>query len=140
MQKRGPFRLNGLGTAAILLTVAGMTSLAPAQAETLSVVCSLSQDAQAQLTSAGYPQNAQTQIHLQIDTDAGTASDYATYPGQTDNPTPVVYQATTTDQMITWSTPPDEDDGSVATRSLNRETHVLNTVDPDGVSTLWYCN
>jgi hypothetical protein len=82
---------------------------------------------------------AATVMHVGIDTSALTAADSATYPGDTSPETPTVYPATITDDMVTWSTPPDMD-GDVATRYFNRNTSVLNTVDPGGTSTLWNCN
>jgi len=45
-------------------------------------------------------------MHFKVDTSAGTATDWATYPGSTD-PRPVTYAAKSTDGQVTWSTPPD---------------------------------
>lgn len=87
---------------------------------------------------AGYPTEAATVMHVNIDTDARTAADSATYPGDTTPDSPTTYQATITDNMVTWSTPPDFS-GDTATRYFNRITGVLNTVNPEGNSVLWNC-
>jgi hypothetical protein len=125
--------------AAVLSTAASMCILTPARAETGSLTCSRTPSDQADLIRAGYPTMAATVMHVGIDTSALTAADSATYPGDTSPETPTVYPATITDDMVTWSTPPDMD-GDVATRYFNRNTSVLNTVDPGGTSTLWNCN
>jgi len=91
------------------------------------------------LIRAGYPTTAATVMHVSIDTEARTATDSATYPGDTTPDSSTKYPATITDDMATWSTPPDMD-GDVATRYFNRNTSVLNTVDPGGTSTLWNCS
>ena len=112
--------------------------LVPAEAETVSFVCSRTQADQANLIRLGYPTTAETVMHITIDTDARTAADLATYPGDSSGHTPTVYPATITSELVTWSTPPDED-GDKATRYFNRNTKTLNTVDPMGSSTMWDC-
>ena len=87
----------------------------------------------------GLPDSAAEVMHVTLDMSAQTATDWVTYPGNAD-PRAVVYSATFTGTLVTWSTPPDPDDGSRAARSLDRSTGVLTTTDPGGRSTLWNCN
>ena len=126
------------GLAAVLSATASMAILAPAQAETITLTCSRTASDQASLIQMGYPTTAATVMHVTIDTVASTATDGATYPGDTGPDHSVTYPATITDDMVTWSTPPDED-GDKATRYFNRKSGDLNTVDPEGDSTVWNC-
>jgi len=127
------------GVLAGLAATAGTTIGSPARAETINLVCSRTPRDQATLRQMGYASNADTVMHVSIDTVAQTAADTATYPGDTNPQAPKTYSATVTSDLVTWSTPPDED-GDKATRYFNRNTSVLNTVDPFGLSTLWNCS
>jgi hypothetical protein len=123
-----------------LSAVAGAAAFAPAHAGTTELTCPMSQEDQAVMVQAGYPDSAATVMHVRIDTDAHTATDWATYPGETDPPKPVTYAATFKGTVVMWSTPPDPDDGSVAVRSLDESANILITLDPQGHSTHWNCN
>jgi hypothetical protein len=127
------------GVLAGLTATVGTAMNAPARAETINLVCSRTPADQASLRQMGYSSTADTVMHVSIDTAAQTAADTATYPGDTNPQAPVTYSATITSDLVTWSTPPDED-GDKATRYFNRSTNVLNTVDPGGSSTLWNCS
>jgi hypothetical protein len=113
---------------------------APAHADTTALVCSMSSEGQAEMVQQGYPDSAATVMHVTIDTSAQTATDWTTNPNTSFPPRPVVYPASFSGSQVRWSTPPDPDDGSRAVRELDRSTNVLNTIDPDGHSTLWNCN
>jgi hypothetical protein len=117
--------------------LAGLAAPTRASAEQLDFTCSLTPSEQATYRQLGLTPD--TVMLIVIDTDAGTATDWATYPGDTDPPRKGTYAATVTVAQITWSTPPDPDDGTFATRIFDRSGKVLNTVDPDNNSTLWNC-
>lgn len=127
-----------VGMAAVLGATANIGFITPAKAETITLTCSRTPSDAADLIREGYSTTAATVIHVNIDTSALTAADWVTYPGDTNLEQPTVYNARITNDLVTWSTPPDED-GDLATRYFNRNTNVLNTVDPGGTSTLWNC-
>jgi hypothetical protein len=124
---------------ALVITFGVFATLAdpsPANAERLDFTCSLTAHEQATIRQLGLTPD--TVMLIYIDTDAGTATDGATYPGDT-NPQKTTYAAKITVAQVTWSTPPDPDDGTFATRIFDRSSKVLNTIDPGGHSTLWDC-
>jgi hypothetical protein len=118
------------------VVVPGLAGLSPANAEQFDLTCSLTASEQAVYRQLGL--SPETVMLIAIDTNSATASDGATYPGDT-NPRKTTYAAKITAAQITWSTPPDPDDGTFATRIFDRSSKVLNTIDPDGYSTLWNC-
>jgi hypothetical protein len=111
-----------------------------AHAATTEVACPMSAQDQAPFLQMGLPDNAATVMHVRIDSDAQTATDWATYPGETDAPKAGTYATTVKGTRVLWSTPPDPDDGSVAVRSFDQSTNTLITIDPGGHSTTWNCN
>jgi hypothetical protein len=129
------FVKNGIAFGA-LVALSGLAGLSPANAEHLDFACSLTASEQTVMRQLGL--TPETVMLIDIDTDAQTATDGATYPGDT-NPRKDTYVAKITAAQISWSTPPDPDDGTFATRTLDRSSNVLNTVDPEGNSTLWNC-
>jgi hypothetical protein len=129
-----PTKAAAFGAFAML---AGLAAPTRASAEQLDFTCSLTPSEQTTYRQLGLTPD--TVMLIVIDTDAGTATDWATYPGDTDPPRKGTYAATVTVAQITWSTPPDPDDGTFATRIFDRSGKVLNTVDPDNNSTLWNC-
>jgi hypothetical protein len=134
-----PWKVLACGALAGLTAIAGAGACSPANAETINLVCSRTAEDQASLRQMGYGTMADTVMHVSIDTGAQTAADTATYPGDTNPQAPTTYPATIMSDLVTWSTPPDED-GDKATRIFNRASSVLNTVDPGGSSTLWSCS
>jgi hypothetical protein len=121
---------------AAIVVVPGLGGLSPASAEQINLTCSLTASEQATMRKLGL--TPETVMLIVIDTDAGTATDGATYPGDT-NPQKTTYAAKITAAQVAWSTPPDPDDGTFATRTFDRSSKVLNSVDPEGHSTLWDC-
>ena len=117
--------------------LAGFAEVSPASAERIQFVCSLNATRQASMRQLG--ENPDVEWFINIDTDAGTATDWATYPGDTDPLVKLTTTAKVTAAQITWSTPPDPDDGTFATRIFDRNSKVLNAVDPEGDSVLWNC-
>jgi hypothetical protein len=115
---------------------ATLVDLSPANAERLDFTCNLTPSEQVAMRQLGL--TSDTVMFIDIDTDGGTATDGATYPGDS-APRKVSYVAKFTATQVSWSTPPDPDDGTFATRIFDRGSKVLNTVDPDGHSTLWNC-
>ena len=97
------------GRVVVLSSTASMSVLTPAQAETITLTRSRTPSDQADLIRTGYPTEAAVVMHVNLDTEARTAADSATYPGDTTPGGTTTYQATITDNMMTWSIPPDEE-------------------------------
>jgi hypothetical protein len=108
----------GYGLLAVLVAIVGQSLLAPAYADTITLICS--------------QPGTQYGINISIDTSASTAVAWMSYASRNDSP---AFPATITSDQVTWTAP---FNGGSSQNALDRTTGALNIVQRT-VRSSWSC-
>lgn len=111
---------------------------APGCAQAAEYSCMMTASEQQAFINLGYPQNAQQVMHVIVDQNAGGVTVWETSPDFPDA-NRSTYKASFTGSVASWTIPGDEDVGA-AYGSVDTDSNILTTTDPNGDATQWNCS